>query len=130
LVRANGWSNIRFSYTELATLTARATTIGDVVGYDAQPVALQTRDGRASAVVATSAAVSGNYLATLGGAPVVGRLLTSADDASGVARAVVISEALWERQFGRSAAAIGSDIVINRAHVTVIGVVRRGFVGL
>src|SRR5205807_3691055 len=57
------------------------------------------------------------------------RLLTTTDDDPGAALAAVISDGYWERQFARSAAAVGATVRINGLPVAIVGVSPRGFVG-
>jgi len=74
--------------------------------------------------------VSGNYYGQLGVRPVLGRAIAESDERSTVAGAVVvISYGLWDRQFGRSPAALGQTIKLNDVPMTVIGVNPQGFTG-
>jgi predicted permease len=61
--------------------------------------------------------VSGNFYQSLGAPVYAGRPIATNDLA-----VVVISDAYWARRFGRSAAALGSIININRIPVTIVGV--------
>lgn len=80
--------------------------------------------------VAVGELVSGNYFATLGAHPLIGRTLENNDDKDGAPLTVVISHRFWERQFGRDLAAIGSSISLNRTSFTVIGVMPENFFGV
>jgi predicted permease len=72
--------------------------------------------------------VSGNYYAELGVRPELGRAIQPSDDASpGAGAVVVISEGLWEREFGRSPSVLGQTITLNEAVLTIVGVNPRGF---
>lgn len=74
--------------------------------------------------------VSGEYFDVLGQRPQLGRLLTPSDNQKVDAHpVVVISDAFWERQFRRSPSAVGSELIINGASFTVVGVARPGFFG-
>jgi predicted permease len=68
-------------------------------------------------------AVSPNLLYVLGGKPLVGRWF--ARNESGYPY-VVISEALWRRQFNRDPSVVGKALKINAQSLTVIGVLPRG----
>ena len=59
----------------------------------------------------------------LGVTPVLGRVLTSADNQSTAPRTVVIGEGLWRRQFGADRSILGRTIVLNDHPTTVVGVV-------
>jgi predicted permease len=75
-------------------------------------------------------AVSGNYHAVLGVAPVVGRALVDDDDRESAAPVCVISYRFWESRFGRDPAAIGQKIVLAEVPVTLVGVEPKGFFGM
>lgn len=71
-------------------------------------------------------AVSPNYFAVLGLAPVHGRLLSPGDERAPVA---VLGHGLWHRRFGAEPGVIGSSIVLNGKIVTVVGIAPEGFWG-
>ncbi|PYR93912.1 MAG: hypothetical protein DMF84_06660 [Acidobacteria bacterium] len=78
--------------------------------------------------------VSGNYFSVLGVDAAVGRLFSPDDDknldsANTAGSVIVLSDAFWERQFGRDPSMVGRSIFIRRARCQVIGVTPRGFVG-
>ncbi len=79
--------------------------------------------------------VSGNYFSLLGVKPVIGRLLSPADDSvpeqggpDGLV--AVISHNYWTRRFGQSPAVIGKAIQVDNKAVTIIGVTPPEFYGL
>jgi predicted permease len=74
--------------------------------------------------------VSGDFFDMLGVRPVVGRLLTPADDVPGGGPAAVISHGLWQEQFGGEARVIGSFITLDRVPMRVVGVTPRNFLGI
>jgi predicted permease len=75
--------------------------------------------------------VSGNYFEVLGVEPALGRVFTSADDAtiSGHPLAVLGYD-YWRRRFGGRVDILGQVVQINGHPFTVIGVAARGFYGL
>jgi predicted permease len=73
--------------------------------------------------------VSGNYFDVLAVEPVLGRLLTPADDVPGAA-AVVISDAFWQRAFGGDARVLRRTIDLNGHAFSIVGVTRAGFFGV
>ena len=74
--------------------------------------------------------VSGNYYSQLGVSAVLGRTLQPSDDSSpGQGAVAVIGYGLWEREFGRSASALGQIIKLNEVPLTIVGVNPRGFTG-
>lgn len=73
--------------------------------------------------------VAGDYFSVLGVEPLLGRGLTSNDDAGDAALAAVIGERLWERSFGRRANVIGTTVQLNSQAFTVVGVAPASFTG-
>jgi predicted permease len=72
---------------------------------------------------------SGGYFRTLGVNASIGHVFTEDDDRPGAAPVAVISDALWQRQFGRSQAAIGKTLQLRGAIATIIGVTPPEFFG-
>jgi predicted permease len=74
--------------------------------------------------------VSGNYFQVFETYPVLGRLLTPADDEKlGGSPVAVISYGYWQRQFGADPAVVGRKLAVNRVPVTIVGVAPQGFFG-
>ncbi len=74
--------------------------------------------------------VSANYFDVLGAEPALGRsFLESEDDLQSPASVAIISDALWERRFGRSRAILGSRLLLDGRPFAVVGVARRGYTG-
>jgi predicted permease len=60
----------------------------------------------------------------------LGRPLLPSDEAiNGAGTVAVISEGIWERDFGRSPTVLGQTITLNQAAMTIVGVNPRGFTG-
>jgi putative ABC transport system permease protein len=74
--------------------------------------------------------VTPGYFSVLGVEPVLGRGLTAADDAADAPLVAVVSEGLWQRRFGGSTDIVDRTLQIDKALVTVVGVLPRGFAGL
>ena len=75
--------------------------------------------------------VSGNWFPLLGVGAQLGRPLGPMDDAKiGGAPVVVLSDAFWRRSMGADPSIVGKPLVVNGAHLTVVGVADRGFGGL
>ena len=74
--------------------------------------------------------VSGNYYSVLAVEPQLGRAIQPGDEgAPGAGAVAVISDELWQREFGRSPAVLGQTITVNQAVLTIVGVNPRGFTG-
>ena len=84
-------------------------------------------DGRRMAVTL----VTGDFFATVGVTPVMGRGLTPDDDArSGGHPVMVLSHKGWERHFHRDPNVIGRTVLVNGAPFEIVGVTAVGFRGL
>jgi predicted permease len=73
--------------------------------------------------------VSGNYFATLGLGPYLGRALSDADDRPNSAPATVISYRTWQTEFAADPQIVGSTIFIQTRPFTVAGVAPPAFFG-
>jgi putative ABC transport system permease protein len=74
-----------------------------------------------------AAQVSGNFFSLLGVNAIAGRTFLPADDAPGRAAQALVSEALWERRYGRVAGLIGRTITVSDQPVEVVGVMPASF---
>jgi putative ABC transport system permease protein len=75
----------------------------------------------------TGLSVSANFFATLGVAPLQGRVFGPDEDRAGAARVAVISQGLWERRFGRDPHMLGRSIELDAESHTVIGIMPAAF---
>ena len=116
-----------FSYPVYQQLRAHNTVLEDLFAYKEDSMNA-TMNGNARRVNVDL--VSGNFFAELGTRPQLGRTVQASDDATPGAGAVaVISEGVWEREFGRSPSVLGQTITVNQVPLTIIGVNPRGFTG-
>jgi len=128
LIRVIRWHDDRpgsISYPLFARLRDRLTSIsGSLAVMTAEePIAIDGNEDMESAEL-----VSGGYFGVLGVRAAAGRLLDAADDADApAAPAAVISDAYWQRQFGRSASAIGKSFTILGRPFTIVGVAPPAF---
>ncbi len=83
--------------------------------------------GSAEPVRAQATFVTGGMLPLLGVQPLMGRLISEADDAPNAPNTAVLSYALWQRAYGGDRGILGRDIRLNGAACTVLGVMPRGF---
>jgi putative ABC transport system permease protein len=75
--------------------------------------------------------VSGDFFNVLGVRPVLGRVVTPADDRRGCgAGGVVISNSFWQREFGGTPGAVGGKLTLDGQPFEIIGVTPPGFFGL
>jgi len=66
--------------------------------------------------------VTHDFFRTIGVAPVLGRDFLPEDDQPGISKAIILSDALWKKDFGGDAAVIGQAVRVNGRAGTVIGV--------
>ncbi|MGC4050179.1 MAG: ADOP family duplicated permease [Paludibaculum sp.] len=109
-------------YSVLEALQKRGTSFSRVAGYAEYDTACRTPIGPARV---RAHVVTGNFFETLGSVPLLGRVLTSQDDAEGAAALpVVLSYPFWRSHFASDPAVIGRAITINEHPFTVVGVLR------
>ncbi|HUR22116.1 MAG TPA: ABC transporter permease [Vicinamibacterales bacterium] len=71
--------------------------------------------------------VTPGYFAVFGSAALIGRTFTKDEDKVGGARAVILSEAFWNRRFARDPRALGRALIIDGASHPIVGVMPRAF---
>jgi predicted permease len=126
-VGANGRPTL-MAYRSFELLRDRMTSVSSVsaIGTQSQTVIIDGDDELVAIDI-----VSGSYFNLLGIRPAAGRLLAPADDvAVPETPAAVISDALWNRRFGRSPAAIGKTIALRERTFAIAGVAAPGFHGI
>ncbi|MFZ0303900.1 MAG: ABC transporter permease [Terracidiphilus sp.] len=116
-----------FTYPVYRELRAHNTVMQDLVAYQEENMNA-TIKGTARNVQAEM--VSGNYYSGLNVRPMLGRPIQPSDETlNGAGTVAVISEGIWERDFGRSPSVLGQTITLNQAAMTIVGVNPRGFTG-
>ena len=74
--------------------------------------------------------VSGSFFELLGINPVLGRLISNADDQATCGSGAVISEAFWQREYGRNRSILGRKITLDGHPVEIVGVTPASFFGI
>ena len=74
--------------------------------------------------------VTGEFFATLGLRPALGRLLGPEDVTPGAPRVAVIGHELWQRGFGSAEGILGTQVAINGQQYGIVGVAAPRFTGL
>lgn len=74
-----------------------------------------------------TAAVSANFLQTLGIPPVIGRAFDEAESSPGGPPAVILDDAVWRRDFGADPGVLGRTVRLDATPSTVIGVLPPDF---
>src|SRR5579864_7967033 len=112
------WENIRNQPLPFSTIFAWGTATFELAsGGDSQPAAGMW--------------VSGDFFAGLGVGPLIGRVLTAADDRRGCGGpGAVLSYAFWQRRYGGSPGVVGTPITLNGHPTEIIGVTPASFYGV
>jgi predicted permease len=148
-LRALVWSSRKPAFANVNVIAGPQLAIGRTYGSVSYPAYLSMRDGAASFANLACWAdlgetrpivmreigfgavqfVSGNYFVTLGVDAALGRTLTPDDDTAGAA-AAVISDAFWQRAFGRDTGVVGRTVDLNDKRFAIVGVMPASFFGL
>ncbi len=116
-----------FSYPLYADLRDRNDVLSGVVAYEQRSFSMS--DGSQSERV-IGQIVSGNYFATLGVRPALGRFFLPEEDRTpNTHPVIVISHGLWRRRFGADPALVGKTVSLNGYRYTVVGVAPSEFTG-
>ena len=115
-----------FMYPEVAFYRAHTKMLAAVFAADGARVTIDSEEKQFDASFVTA-----NFFSDLGAQAIAGSLLDPVrDEAPGAAPAVVLSERLWQRQFGGDRSAIGRTIRVNGNPAVIAGVVSSQFSGL
>jgi putative ABC transport system permease protein len=123
-------AGLGWSYPMWERLRQRAGAFDGALAWSAQRFNL-TRAGETQPVDGLLA--SGDFFATLGVRPVLGRSLIRADDARGGGpdgQVAVISHGFWQRRFGGAGNVIGTSLLIEDSPFTIVGVTPPEFSGI
>jgi len=120
---------VHISYPLYREMATRQKVLDGLFAVSDFPLRQAVLRGRGSTRVVKGTIVSGNYFRVLGVFARAGRIFTEDDDRSAAAPVIVVSDAFCNREFGRSASAIGQVLEINGASGTVIGVTPPAFFG-
>jgi predicted permease len=86
---------------------------------------LITADGDARPALVAEMSASGFTVAD--GQPLMGRVLTPADEQPAAPAVAVIGHALWTTRFGSDPNVLGRTVQLGEDHPTIVGVMRKGF---
>ncbi|MEO6447029.1 MAG: ABC transporter permease [Gemmatimonadaceae bacterium] len=89
------------------------------------PVEMNVSAGRGDAERLAGMGVSKEYFATVGIAPLAGRVFTESEDRPEGPRTILIGEDLWERLYQRDRGAIGRTLTLNGEEWEIAGVMPR-----
>jgi predicted permease len=115
------------SYPDFLDLKAQNTVFSDMLGYTPMFAPLNLGD-RARLVMGH--VVTSNHFDLLGVRPFLGRMLRASDDDAGADRVVVISHAMWRRDFGSDASIVGRPLRLRGLDYSIVGVAPASFSGV
>jgi putative ABC transport system permease protein len=123
-----GVREVPTSYLTFADWRSQSRRFSDMAIFQGEPVIISGPNGNERVLAEIVAA---NLFSVLGVVPASGRVF-SADEEDRAEQVVVISHALWQRQFGGSPSAVGSTLTIRAPrtgdqHFRILGVMPAGF---
>ena len=116
-----GGANVSFSVPEVRDFRNGAKSLGGIAEYSEWSHTLQSDN---DAVRIDVGLVTGNFFEVMGLSPVLGRLTLPSDDGPGVPPVVVLTHEFWMKRFAGDSNIVGTQIRLDGASVTVIGVVQ------
>jgi predicted permease len=114
-----GTANTTFSVPEIDDFKSRVTTIGAFGDFSTIDF---TMLGFGEPRVVQAGVVGGSYFEVMGLRPVLGRLLTAADDGPKAAGAAVLTHRFWTTSLNSDPVVIGKTIRLGPRNATVVGV--------
>jgi putative ABC transport system permease protein len=121
---AHGLLEGRVSLLNFADWKRRSHSFQNMIVFIGQTFLLSNNDGTRERM--RSARVDENFFPLLGVQPVLGRVFSENEEKHGEA-VVVLSHSLWLNRFGGSAAAIGSDLIMDGRASRIVGVMPASF---
>ena len=115
-----------FSYLSFERMRDRNPSLVEVFAFTPRQLSVQANE---QAEFVNGQLVSGGYYAGLGVQPLLGRMISSADDQTAASPVAVITHRYWQRRFSSDPAVIGKTIKVNQILCTIIGVTPPGFYG-
>jgi predicted permease len=115
-----------FGYPEYETLRDAGAGVVDLAAFTYLPADIDSGSGSERSLAAL---VSGNYFATLGVSPWLGRLFAAQEFGPPGLPVAVVSHRFWQRQLQGSATVPGKSLLLNGRRFTIIGVLPAGFNG-
>ncbi|HET9983140.1 MAG TPA: ABC transporter permease [Longimicrobiales bacterium] len=120
-VNGPGGEDIAFSVPEILDFRENARTLRGIAEYSPMTYTLA---GERDAVRFNVGLVTGNYFQVMGLSPVLGRLLDSRDDGTGVPPVMVLTYEYWMKRFGGDRGVVGRKVRVDGKPVTIVGVVQ------
>ena len=116
-----------FSYWTFEQVRDANESLSDVFAFAPIQQLNVNVDGQAE--IASGQLITGAYYEALGVRPLIGRTITTGDDARQADPVVVLTHSYWQRRFNRDPDIIGRTINVNNVGFTVVGVTPPDFFG-
>jgi predicted permease len=134
----NGDRIVQVSLQDVATNQPEARALYDFVSWRESLRAVRDlgawRDSTRNLIVAEGdarpafvAEMSSSGFAVASGQPLMGRVLTAADEQAAAPPVAVIGNELWKTRFGSDPNVLGRTVQLGDEHPTIVGVMREGF---
>src|SRR5688572_3934675 len=120
--------NVPLTLDELTDFQRQSRTLEQVAYHTFRGAATETFRSADRALQLRTSLVSGNWFATLGAGPALGRAFRVEDDARGGAPVLFLSHRAWQAQFAGDSGVIGQRITLaaNGSPVEIVGVMPAG----
>ncbi len=128
IARGTGSDFVDVAWGAFEIVRQESTTLEDVAGWDGITLAYRDR-GELEARVISGREVTGNYFAVLGVEPALGRFFDPERFWPDVPSEVVITHHVWRERYGESPDVLGTEVFVNGAPATIVGVTPEGFGG-
>ncbi|MBO0857337.1 MAG: ABC transporter permease [Chloracidobacterium sp.] len=116
--------NANESVFDMADIKAWSQSFAEIGGQGQQPLDYA---GGGEPLQWTCGLVTGGFFGALGAQPLLGRMINEEDDRRGGPFVVVLSHAIWRRQFGGDPGVVGKAIMLSGNSYAVIGVMPPDF---
>lgn len=125
---ANGDLSTQFPYPAFVQMREHNQVLSALFAFKNTPGLSVVANGNAE--IAHGQLVTSNYFSALGVRTALGRDFVSGDNMAGAEPVAIISYAYWQSHFGGQSSALGRQILVNDAPMTIIGVAAPEFFGL
>jgi putative ABC transport system permease protein len=119
-----GWSLLNISPAEYLDYKEQNRSLSDIAAFEGLSLNLT---GQGEPVRVEAERVSPNLFALLGVTPARGRAFATGEDRPGAGRVAVLSQGLWQRQFGADPSVVGRTVRLDEQPYTVVGVMPADF---
>ncbi len=114
------------SYLDYQDFRKHSKALSGIAAYEQTRLGLQA-DSRSATQLELGVAVDTDFFDVLGVRPSLGRVFRADEDRSPV---VLLSDSLWQSQFGRDPGVVGRTVKLSKVDFTIIGVAPARFPGL